>query len=99
MLTVIESAKDIHDALPYSELLRHRFQLAGTTQITVITRVQDYLSLHAKTCPFDGFVYECEYQVFIGIAVSSNSGVRETLIPRALVLSDELSFLKGFIDE
>lgn len=99
MLIVIESINDIDDGLPYSELIKHRFQLAGTTQVTVMTSVQDYLSLHGTSSPFDGFVYEAEHQVFIGIAVSSNSAVREIIIPSALVLSEELSFLKEFIDE
>lgn len=99
MLTMIESINDIDDALPYSDLIKHRFQLASTTQVSVITSVEDYLLLYGRNCPFDGFIYDGEYQVFIGVAVISNSGVREIIIPSWLVSSEEFSFLKEFIDE
>jgi hypothetical protein len=99
MPTVIETFNDIDEKTPRSELLKHRWNLAGTTQITVIESAEDYLNLFGSNCPFDGLVYEREWQVFIAIAVSSNSGVRETIIEQSMVLTGELSFLKEFLDE
>jgi hypothetical protein len=99
MVKVIEAFNDIDEKKPRSELLKHRWNLAGTTQITVIESAADYLNLYGSICPFDGLVYEREWQVFIAIAVSSNSGVRETIIPESLVLTGELLFLTEFLDE
>jgi hypothetical protein len=94
MVKVIEAFNEIQPSTPYFSLLQQRWSLAGTTKITLIEQAQDYLRLHAQSSPFDGIVHDVEHKVFIAIAVSSNSGVRETIIPESLVLSGDLSFLQ-----
>jgi hypothetical protein len=82
----------------YQLLVRQRWSLAGTKQITLIQTAQDYFTLYGHDSPFDGVVYDAEYHVFICIAVSSNSGVREMIIPESLVLKGDLSFLQEVVD-